>query len=159
MAKSMTKYNPQLKIVDVVKALSFLIGVTGVLSATRHAGLAYSLGFFSLCIVSVFFEYWHKFPISRHLLTLTTLSLTVITFLRMSLQNFVQPTVEALMILLAIKFLGEKKFRDYMQIYVLSVFLLAGSALLSLDILFLAYFIVLLFLMPAAMVLLTYHAE
>ena len=31
MAKSMPKYNPQLKIEDVVKVLSYLIGITGVL--------------------------------------------------------------------------------------------------------------------------------
>lgn len=159
MAKSMPKYNPQLKIEDVVKVLSYLIGITGVLSAIRHAGLVYSLGFFLLCSVSVFFEYRRKFLIPRRLLTLATLLLLVVSFMRMSLQNFVQPTVEALMILLAIKFLEEKKFRDYMQIYVLSVFLLAGSALLSLNILFLAYFFVLLFLLAAAMVLLTYYAE
>ena len=125
MAKSMPKYNPQLKIEDVVKVLSYLIGITGVLSAIRHAGLVYSLGFFLLCSVSVFFEYRRKFLIPRRLLTLATLLLLVVSFMRMSLQNFVQPTVEALMILLAIKFLEEKKFRDYMQIYVLSVFLLA----------------------------------
>jgi protein-glutamine gamma-glutamyltransferase len=159
MAKSMPKYNPQLKIEDAVKVLSYLIGITGILSAIRHAGLVFSLSFFSLCIVSVFFEYRRKFLIPRRLLTLATLLLLVVSFMRMSLQNFVQPTVEALMILLAIKFLEEKKFRDYMQIYVLSVFLLAGSALLSLNILFLVYFFVLLFLLAAAMVLLTYYAE
>ena len=159
MAEIKPKYNQQLKVEDAVKVLSYLIGVTGVLSAARYAGLVYSLGFFLLCIISVFFEYRRKFLIPRLLLTLATLLLLIVSFMRMSLQNFVQPTVEALMILLAIKFLEQKKFRDYMQMYVLSVFLLAGSALLSLDILFLTYFFVLLFLLAAAMVLLTYYAE
>ncbi len=159
MAKSRPKYNPQLKVEDAVKALSYLIGVTGVLSAVRQTDLIYSLSFFSLCIVSVIFEYWHKFLIPRRLLTLATLLLLVLSFIRMSLQNFVQPSIEALMILLAIKFLEEKQFRDYMQIYVLSIFLLAGSALLSLDIIFLVYFFVLLFLLAAAMVLLAYYSE
>ncbi len=155
----MQKHNPRLRVEDVVKALSFLIGVTGALSAARHTGLVYLLGFFTLGVVSVLFEYRRAFLISRRLLTLATVLLTAVTFMRMSLQNFVQPVVEALMILLAIKFLEEKKFRDYMQIYVLSVFLLAGSALLSLDIVFLVYFFVLFFLLAAAMVLLTYYAE
>ncbi len=152
-------HNPRFKVEDVVKALSFLIGVIGFLSAARHTGLAYSLGFISLFIISLLFEYRRAFLLPRRALTIATLLLIGISFLRMSLQNFVLPAVEALMILLAIKFLEEKKFRDYLQIYTLSVFLLAGSALLSLDILFLVYFFALLFLLAAAMVLLTFYAE
>ena len=159
MAKSMVAHNRKFRVEDVVKALSFLIGVIGVLSAARDTGLAYSLGFFSLFFISIVFEYRRTFLVPRPLLTTATLLLVGVSFMRMSLQNFVQPAVEALMILLAIKFLEEKKFRDYMQIYTLSVFLLAGSALLSLDILFLVYFFVLLFLLATAMVLLTYYAE
>lgn len=159
MAKSMLKHNPKLRVEDAVKALTFLIGATGALAAARYTGLVYSLGFFSLFLLSMLFEYQRRFLIPRWLLTLATVVFVGVSFMRMSLQNFVQPAVEALLILLAIKFLEEKKFRDYMQIYVLSIFLLAGSALLSLDILFLAYLLVLLFLLAAAMVLLTYYTE
>jgi transglutaminase-like putative cysteine protease len=159
MARNMLKHNTQLRVEDAVKALSFLIGITGALAAVRYTGLAYSLGFFSLCILSMLFEYRRRFLIPRWLLTLATVAFVGVSLMRMSLQNFVQPAVEALMILLAIKFLEQKKFRDYMQIYVLSVFLLAGSALLSLDIIFLVYFLALLFLLAAAMVLLTYYVE
>jgi transglutaminase-like putative cysteine protease len=159
MAKNTPKHNPPLVVEDAVKALSFLIGITGALAAARYTGPAYSLAFFSLCAVAMLFEYQRRFLIPRWLLTLATVAFVGVSLMRMSLQNFVQPAVEALMILLAIKFLEEKKFRDYMQIYVLSVFLLAGSALLSLDIVFLAYFLALLFLLAAAMVLLTYYVE
>jgi transglutaminase-like putative cysteine protease len=159
MAKSILKHNPHFRVEDIVKALSFLVGLTGALSAVRYAGPAYSLGFFLLTLLSMLFEYRRAFPIPRWLLTLATLLLVGVGFMRISLQNFVQPVVEALLILLAIKFLEDKKFRDYMQIFALSVFLLAGSALLSLDIIFLAYFFALLFLLPTAMVLLTYYAE
>ncbi|MCC6347800.1 MAG: DUF3488 domain-containing transglutaminase family protein, partial [Nitrospirales bacterium] len=74
-------------------------------------------------------------------------------------RDIVTPALNSLLLLLAIKFLEEKRFRDYMQIYVISVFLLTGSSLLSLDIVFLVYFISLIFLLTLTTVLLAYYSQ
>src|SRR5208283_1091236 len=83
----------------------------------------------------------------------------IFTLIRLRMDNFVITSIEALSVLLIIKLFEEKKFRDYMQIYMLSVFLLAGAALLSLDMVFLAYFGTLPLLSSTALVLLAYYSQ
>jgi transglutaminase-like putative cysteine protease len=148
-----------IRVEDSVKALSYIIGGLGFLPVAAEIGLSYSLGFVALSCAALVFEVRAVHPVPRWLLNTASLALIGATFTRITLQDFVTPVVEALLLLLAIKFLEEKKFRDYMQIYMLAVFLLAGSALLSLDILFLVYLVALIFLLAVAMVLLTYHAQ
>ena len=77
----------------------------------------------------------------------------------MSTDNFVIPAVEAISVLLLVKLVEEKKFRDYMQVYMLSAFLLVGAALLSLDMVFLLYFSTLPLISSTALVLLAYYSQ
>ncbi|HTY20582.1 MAG TPA: DUF3488 and transglutaminase-like domain-containing protein [Geobacteraceae bacterium] len=77
---------------------------------------------------------------------------------QLSKANLVGPAVNLLIVLLSIRLVSEKKVRNYLQIFVLSLFSLAGSSLFSLDPLFLAYLISLLFLVAMALVILTFHA-
>ena len=75
------------------------------------------------------------------------------------MDDLVVQMVEALMALLCIKFLEERKVRDYMQIYVISLLMVAGSGLLSPGILFLVNFSLLILLLTTASVLLSYYAH
>lgn len=65
------------------------------------------------------------------------------------------PIAHALVILLAIRLLTAKQARDYLQIFVLALFILAGSSLLSLDIGFIFYLVLLVFAVTISLVLLT----
>lgn len=148
-----------IKIADAVKVLTYIVGLIAFLSVVREISLSYSLAFSALYLVSLYFEYSRKFLIPRWLLTVLAILMIFFTFFRMYTDDPVLAAVEALLILLAIKSLEEKRFRDYMQIYLIALFLLTGSALLSLDIIFLLYFISLIFLVSAATVLLTYFSQ
>jgi len=88
-----------------------------------------------------------------------SIAVILFSFYRFSSADLVTQIVEALLILLAIKFLEDKKFRDYMQIYAIVLFLLAGLALLSLDIVFIVYLLVTIILLTTSIVLLTYYSE
>ncbi len=77
---------------------------------------------------------------------------------RFSRENFVGPAVNLLILLLAVRLISEKRTRHYLQIFALSLFSLAGSSLFTLDIVFLAYLILLLVLIAVALVILTFHA-
>jgi hypothetical protein len=77
---------------------------------------------------------------------------------RFSRENLVGPTVNLLILLLAVRLISEKKSRHYLQIFALSLFSLAGSSLFTLDILFLVYLILLLVLIAVALVFITFHA-
>ncbi|HBZ53836.1 MAG TPA: hypothetical protein DEO88_00390, partial [Syntrophobacteraceae bacterium] len=69
------------------------------------------------------------------------------------------PSIEALTLLLGVKLVGSRAFRDYMQIYAMSLLLLAGSTLIDIRAYFLIYFILMVILLNAAVVLLAFYSE
>ncbi len=90
--------------------------------------------------------------------TIVSILFFVFYVARFSRENLVGPAVNLLIVLLAVRLISEKKTRHYLQIFALSLFSLAGSSLFSLDILFLAYLVLLLVLIAVALVILTFHA-
>ncbi len=147
------------RVEDAVKVLSFAIAFLGFLSVVRYVELSYSLAFGIFFLISLLFEYRKRFPIPRWLLTCMAIGVICLTLLRINADDFINLTVCALLIFLAIKLLGTKKFRDYMQIYLIALFLLIGSALLSTDFEFALYLICIIFLITAAVVLLSYFCQ
>jgi len=84
-------------------------------------------------------------------------------FLYYSLQyshaNPIQPVVNVLAIMLAIRLGGEKSSRYYLQIQALSLFCLASSSLFDLSPTFLIYLAMMLLMVAVALVLLTFYAQ
>jgi transglutaminase-like putative cysteine protease len=148
-----------IRIEDAVKLLTFSVGLMGFFSAAKQVGAPWTLIFAILYLLSLYAEYRRRFLIPGGLLTGIALCCIIVTFLRVTTDDFVSVVMEALLILLAIKLLGEKRFRDYMQVYVISLFLLIGSALLSEDIEFLFTFMGMLFVITITVVLLTYFSQ
>ncbi|MCL4492100.1 MAG: DUF3488 and transglutaminase-like domain-containing protein [Nitrospirae bacterium] len=155
----MARLDSAIKVEDSVKILTYIIGSVGFLSVVRHVNPFYSIVFALLCFFSLYFEYRRSFLIPRWLLNTVSLSVIIPGFIRIRADDFVTPSLETLLMLLAIKFLENKRFRDFMQICIISVFLLAGSSLLSLDIVFLVYFVSLMFLLAVTTVLLAYYSQ
>lgn len=153
------KGNPPIGVGSIVKAITYLIALLGFLSVFRHIDALYSVSFLCLLLFSLYFEYRKRFFIPRWILNIFSLFVLILSFLRLGSADLVQTALEALIILTGIKFLEEKKFRDYMQIYLISILLLSGSSLITSDIVFLPYLLCLVFLLTLAMVMLTYHAE
>lgn len=151
--------NDSLKIESAVKVLTYVICVIAFLSVAREIDLSYSLAFVSFFSLSIYLDYHRKFFIPRWILTTLAVFVILFTLFWTAADDPVLAGVEALLLLLSIKLLESKRFRDYMQIYLIALFLLAGSALLSTDISFLLYFICLIFLVAVAAVLLTYFSQ
>jgi transglutaminase-like putative cysteine protease len=143
----------------IVKIITYLVGVLGFLSIFSHINILFNIAFLSLFMLSVYFEYSRKFYIPRWALNTISLMVIFFSFYRFKLGDLVTQIIEALLILLAIKFIEDKKFRDYMQIYTIVLFLLAGLGLLSLDIIFIVYLLVLVFLLTTSIILLTYYSQ
>ncbi|MEJ2699995.1 MAG: DUF3488 and transglutaminase-like domain-containing protein, partial [Desulfuromonadales bacterium] len=72
--------------------------------------------------------------------------------------NLVAPAVNVLALLLAVRLLTEKTGRNYLQIFALALFALAGSSLLSLSPVFFLYLVLLVVAVTIGLVLLTFHA-
>ncbi len=148
-----------IRIEDAVKVLTYLTVAIGFLSVARELPALFTACFVLFYFLSAAIEYRNMRFIPRWVLTVIAVLFIIFTFVRLRMDNFVIPAIEAVSVLLIIKLFEEKKFRDYMQIYMLSVFLLAGAALLSLDMVFLAYFAALPLLSSTALVLLAYYSQ
>lgn len=148
-----------IRIEDALKVLTYATAAIGFLSVARVLPPAFDAGFIAFYIVAAVIEYRKERFIPRWMMTSIALVMIIVTFWRMSMNNFVVPSVEAISVLLLVKLMEHKKFRDYMQVYMLSAFLLAGAALLSLDLVFLLYFSILPLISTAALVLLAYYSQ
>ncbi|WP_457643349.1 transglutaminase family protein [Persephonella sp.] len=148
-----------ISIKSVVFFISYFIGIVGFLSVVRFVSLPVSLIFLLLFIFGVVNDRKDREILPRWLLNAVSLAVVLSLVFRFSLEDPVVPVVETLLILLGIKFLERKEFRDFMQIYTISVFLLAGSALLTIDISFMLFFTVMFFSVVVAVVLLTYYSQ
>jgi transglutaminase-like putative cysteine protease len=142
----------------VLNIATFLITLLVFLTVCVHIGPAYVALFLLLFLCAIYCESQQRF-LPRIVLTIVSLGAIGLYVYRARLADLAPQTVETLLLLLAIKLLEQKRFRDYMQIYLISVFLLAGSALLGISLIFLSYVVILTFLFNAAMVLVSYHRE
>jgi protein-glutamine gamma-glutamyltransferase len=142
-----------------LNAFTYVVGVIGFLSVVRYVGPVFSVPFVCMLGAALYFDYRKRYTVYRTPLNIALVVFIGLNFLRISLNDFAAPIVEVLLILLAVKLIEEKKARDYLQIYVLSVFLLTGSALMSLDIQFMFMLLILVFLLPVGIVLLTFHSQ
>lgn len=89
--------------------------------------------------------------------TILTLVFFGIYLAQVNLSHVVAPAVNLLALLLSIRLLTEKQGRHYLQIFVLALFCLAGSSLLSLGILYFPALILMIFVVTIGLVLLTFY--
>lgn len=128
-------YAPLSPYLEIVPQLIFPVSLIGGIFAERKGN---RLSGPIATVVSTFFFIYYVTQINR--------------------DNLVGPAVNLLTVLLSIRLISEKKGRNYLQIFALSLFSLASSSLFTLDAFFLAYLIALFFLIAVALVILTFHA-
>jgi protein-glutamine gamma-glutamyltransferase len=144
---------------SVLNAITYVISVIAFLSVVRYVGIPFSAAFICIFAVAFYFDYRRRYAVSRVALNIAVVFFVVLNALRISIDDMATPVVETLLILIVIKLVEEKKARDYLQVYLLAVFLLTGSALLSIDMQFLLMLVILAFLLPVSIVLLTFHSQ
>lgn len=149
----------QIKIEHVVNAISYLIGIMAFVGIYEHIYGGYSIFFLFMLLASMYFEYRKNYYIPRWILTSFSVLVILFFLYRFDSNELITQTLEALLVLLGIKFLEKKQVRDYMQIYAIALFLLSGLGLMTLGIDFVIYFLILIFLLSVAFVLLTYYAQ
>jgi protein-glutamine gamma-glutamyltransferase len=142
----------------VLKIATFLIALLVFLTVCVYVGPVL-FGVFLLLFLAACWCEWRRRFLPRIVLTIASFAILGLFIYRLHLVDLAPQAVETLLLLLAIKLLERKEFRDHMQIYVISVFLLAGSALLGISLIFLSYVVVLAFFFNAAMVLVAYYKE
>ncbi|RUM58031.1 MAG: DUF3488 domain-containing protein [Persephonella sp.] len=148
-----------IKLKDIVYILTYIIAFIGYLSVARFVSPFISLIFIVMFFTGIYFDRKNRYSIPTFLLNGLGVSFLIFQLLQITLENIVIPIVNILLVLLGIKLLQKKEFRDFMQIYTISVFLLSASALLTIDIIFLIYFMTTFFITVIAVILLTFYVE
>lgn len=100
-----------------------------------------------------------RYPLNPTVATLIALAGILFNAAQITRADVATPVAHALILLLVIRLLTPKEPRDYLQIFVLALFLLAGSSLISLDMglgfSFLVYLVLMIFSVILGLVLLT----
>ncbi|MDD2559010.1 MAG: DUF3488 and transglutaminase-like domain-containing protein [Desulfuromonadaceae bacterium] len=97
-----------------------------------------------------------RYLLAPRLATVLTFAFFAIYLVQLNLNNVVSPVINLLALLLCIRLATEKQGRHYLQIFVLALFCLAGSSLLSLSMLYLPALILMIFGVTIGLVVLTF---
>jgi len=137
--------------------------------------IAYVLALLGVTPLFVFLEWWTQLSFgvavllgllgdrrNRQLLedrwaTIVSIVVTLFCASQLSVNYFVEPVVNLLVLFQAVRLLGRKTGRHLLQIFLLSMFCLASSSLLSLSLAFFPLLIVMVFLVTIGLMLLTFH--
>ncbi|MEN6441113.1 MAG: DUF3488 and transglutaminase-like domain-containing protein [Syntrophobacter sp.] len=151
----MVRIETLLKIATYVCALAGFGAVLGLVHP------AYLAGFVLLCILAGLRDFGtvgFPFP-PRWFLNIASVLALVPSVYRVDRDNLVEPVLEGLLLLLGIKLLEDKKYRDYMQVCLISIFLLLGSTLISLHSAFALYFFILILFSTVSLILLAFFSR
>ncbi len=143
-----------MKVKTLLKFLTIFIVFFAGFPLVKYINPFFSI--FTLFSIIVSLKYEIK---NRWLLNVVAIITIIFTLFRLSSENLVIPIIEALFILIGIKFLEEKKYRDYMQIFLMNLLLAAGFSLFTVKIFYLFYFCILLIFMTLAAIILTFYNE
>lgn len=125
----------------------------------RDINVFYSVLFAAIFVLSFWKDFKISIKIPRFIINILGMAFVFLLIFRISIDNLILPAVETLLILLSLKLLEDKKFRDYMQIYLLIVLIFAGFTLLSISMTFMLYLLILIFYLNFSIILLSYYSQ
>jgi protein-glutamine gamma-glutamyltransferase len=147
------------RIETVVNIITYCIALISFLTVIQHISITISVIFTVVVFLSIYQFFYKSIQVPNIFHTIISIIIIVFFATRIERDDIVMPSIEALTLLLAVKLLSTRVFRDYMQIYAMSLLLLAGSTLIDISAIFLIYFMFTVLLLNAAVVSLAYYSE
>lgn len=148
----------QLKVRTVVDIFTYLTGILCVAALSAHIPFVYPLLLLAAMALSVYLDL-RKISIPRWLLVVLSVAALLYFFVRFDMQDLIGQIMEILFVLMGIKYLEHKEFRDYMQIYALALFVLAGLGLMTLGMAFVVYLLLFFILLCLSLIFLTFYSQ
>ncbi|MCX7856765.1 MAG: DUF3488 and transglutaminase-like domain-containing protein [Deltaproteobacteria bacterium] len=152
--KTFKKANPE----TIVKTLTYFSFVVVWVSLFGYVKKEFFLASGMLVLFSLYVDRKKLYP-PRFILNLLSIGVLILALGWIKLENVVEQGIMAGLLLTGVKFLEYKTSRDYLQIYVLILVLLASRALLSLDIIFFVYVTFTIIFLSFSAVFLTFQRE
>ncbi|GAB6184182.1 DUF3488 and transglutaminase-like domain-containing protein [Thermodesulfovibrio hydrogeniphilus] len=147
-----------IKIDSILFLLSLVIAFVPLSAVYSEISLPIRLIFVSMVLLSILL-YMKKALLPNWILNILTIMLLIYPILSFSPDDFLIPSIEAITIVLSIRLLGRKTSREYFQIYLIAVLLLAGSSLINMGWMFLLRTFLMLILTIISILILTYIKE
>uniref|UniRef100_C6E2N1 Transglutaminase domain protein n=1 Tax=Geobacter sp. (strain M21) TaxID=443144 RepID=C6E2N1_GEOSM len=148
----------KLKIEKLLNLLAGLIALLGYLPLQPYLD-PLPRYFFPVSLLGAFYLQRTGRALPTRLLTPLSIALFLYYAVGFSVDRLVPVTGDLLVLFLAVRLLGDRSGRHYLQAFALSLFCLAASSLYEISAVFLLYLLLLLFLMAVSLVLLTFHAH
>lgn len=143
----------------IIRLITYGCVLLGFAAVVEYLERYHLIGFLCLALFALVCERRRVVEIPRWLLNGISLGILCLAIFRITPEYLIEPILDALVILAAVKLLEYKQIRDYMQIYLICLFLLVGSTLISLSISFLLTLSLFLMLVTTALILLSYFAH
>ncbi|MRR06233.1 MAG: DUF3488 domain-containing protein [Deltaproteobacteria bacterium] len=141
----------------VLNILTCLISLVGVVPLFAYLDKLPQVAFPAALLAAFFMEKKALRPLQGMIPTVLSIVLFLFYALRISRENILDPAINILVILLAVRLLSDRIPRNYLQIFALSLFALSASSLYSLSPIFLAYLLALILCIASSLVLLTFY--
>ncbi len=139
-----------------LNGLTYLVCVLGAAPLFPYLDLPVRLIFAAALVTGMVCDRRQRYPVSGVPATLAALGGVAFYALQISATTLVEPAVNTLTLLLALRLATEKSSRHYLQAFVLALFALAGSSLLSLSAAFFVYLVLLVAAVTIGLVLLSF---
>ena len=147
------------RVETLLKIATYLCALSGFAAVLRYLDSSYIACFASFAAIALFIDFRKTIVLPRWLLNILSIFVLIPSAFRIGPESIVEPVLNGLVLLMGIKLLEDKKPRDYMQIYLICIFLLIGSSLISFSIVFLFYFFCLFSLCTLSLMLLCYFTK
>ncbi|MBW2520227.1 MAG: DUF3488 domain-containing transglutaminase family protein [Deltaproteobacteria bacterium] len=138
----------------LLNQICYLVAAISIAPVLGFLDFAFVLLAMGATVLGAWFDYKELHPIPGWGTSLVALAVIVNYSLQFSQEDIATPLVHVLISLLGIRMVSTKKGRDYLQIFVLGVFILAGSSLLSLNVEYIIYLVLMVFSITVGLVLL-----
>ena len=103
------------KVKNIVKGLTYLTAFLTFAASFQKISFFYYILSFSIFFFSLLLEYKKTF-VNRTLINTLALTFTIFRLLFITFETLIETLMEILLFLLSLKFLEEKKFRDYLSL-------------------------------------------
>lgn len=143
---------------SLLNLLSYAAAALGVAPLFLYLDLPVRLVLPAAFAAGVLCDRRQRYPLGGGAVTLLSLVCFFLYAVQISRDHLIEPVVNLLALLLAVRLVTEKSGRNTLQIFVLAVFALASSSLLTLSVAFFAYLVLLVTGVTVGLVLLSFHA-
>ncbi len=144
-----------LKVDHLLFFTSFLILIITFLGIVSNISIIFMVIFLALIFLA-FLVHFRGMKLNKWIINLLSIIFVILPFVNFSLEDIVIPSVEALALISAVRFLSQKTPREYFQIYLLALLLLSASTLFSFSWTFLLRFFLVFALSLFSVFLITY---